>query len=77
MAYLKETFRGFPGILDESSLGSAAVQGSSPSLQENKYNTLNHRQLITDLSLKKIRGVLGNKCAGQHKLKTVEIREMM
>jgi hypothetical protein len=38
MAYLKETLRGFPGILDESSLGSAAVQGSSPSLRENKHN---------------------------------------
>ncbi len=24
-----------------------------------------------------LRGVLGNKCAGQHNLKTVEIREMM
>ena len=24
-----------------------------------------------------IRGVLGNKCAGQHNLKTVGIREMM
>ncbi len=33
-----ETFRGFPGILDESSPGSAAVQGSSLSLQENKHN---------------------------------------
>ena len=38
MAYIKETFRGFPGILDESSLGSAAVQGSSLSLQENMHN---------------------------------------
>jgi hypothetical protein len=34
----KETFRGIPGILDESSLGLATVQGSSPSLRENKHN---------------------------------------
>jgi hypothetical protein len=27
--------------------------------------------------VKSIRGVLGNKCAGQHDLKTVEIKEMV
>jgi hypothetical protein len=33
--------------------------------------------LIFDFASKCIRGVLGNKCAGQHNLKTVQITEII
>jgi hypothetical protein len=58
-------------------LGSYCCGTPSDALSTVCIPTLDGVSAVAACSVANVQGVLGNKCAGQHNLKTVGIREMM